>query len=145
MPIPTVGGVVLDGITFNTDPNPYEHQNWEKRHSIFKTIGGGQVIQDFGMYQVDNTVQLSSGQGQYIDEVVRAALNTRFMVRGVSYAFSDYLGNQFTVFMTLFKPIIYRMGGGAPTTYLPTQIYHYQMNLQVISIQQLYGVVYTGG
>lgn len=144
MPIPTVGSVVLGGVTFNTDPNPYEHQNWSKRYSILKTIGGGQVIQDFGLVQVDNTIQLQSGQTQFIDEIVRAALQALYATKGISYTLTDYLNNQFTVFIADFKPTIFKMGGGASPGYTATQIYHYTMNLQVISIQKLYGVTYTG-
>ena len=144
MPIPTVGGITLGGVTFNTDPDPYEHQNWKKRHTVFKTIGGGQVIQDFGLVQVDNTVQLSSGQAQFIDEVTRAALQTLYATRGSSYSFVDYLDNEFTVFIADFKPVIFKMGGATAPGYAATQVYHYTMNLQVISIQKLYGVTYTG-
>lgn len=142
MPIPTVGGVVLGGVTFNTDPEPYEHQNWKKRYSVFKTIGGGQVIQDFGLVQADLVVQLSSGQTQFIDEVTRAALNTMFATLGAVWTLTDYLGNQFTVFITEFMPTIFKMGGGANG--VATQVYHYTMTLQVVSIQKLYNVVYTG-
>lgn len=144
MPLPTVGGVVLGGVTFNTDPNPYEHQNWKKRFSVFKTIGGGQVIQDFGLVQADLTVQLASGQAQFIDEVVRAALQTLYATRGASYTFTDYLGNDFTVFIQNFIPTIFKMGGGASPSYTATQVYHYKMELQVITINKLYGVTYTG-
>lgn len=144
MPIPTVGGVILGGVTFNTDPNPYEHQNWTKRYSVFKTIGGGQVIQDFGLVQADLTVQLSSGQAQFIDEVVRAALQTLYATRGSSYTFTDYLGNDFTVFIQDFKPTIFKMGGATGPGYAATQVYHYTMALQVITINKLYGVTYTG-
>jgi len=144
MPIPTVGGVVLGGVTFNTDPDPYEHQNWKKRATVFKTIGGGQVIQDFGLVQVDNTVQLQSGQAQFIDEVVRASLQTLYATKGAAFTFTDYLGNQFTVFILDFKPTIFKMGGATGPAYAATQVYHYTMSLQVISIQKLYGVTYTG-
>lgn len=146
MPIPTVGGIIIDdtpnAVTFNTDPNPYEHQQWEKRHSVHKTIGGGQVIQDFGVWATDNIVKLESGQGQFIDEVVRAALNTRWMTRGATYRFRDYLGNDFTVFIKTFMPTIFKMGAGVNLA--ATQLYHYRMELQVVSIQKLYGVTYTG-
>ena len=144
MPIPTVGAVVLGGVTFNTDPDPYEHQNWSKRYSVFKTIGGGQVIQDFGLVQADITVQLASGQTQFIDEVTRANLNALYATRGVSYTLTDYLGNQFTVFIQDFKPTIFKMGGGASPGYAATQVYHYTMALQVLTIQKLYNVAYTG-
>lgn len=142
MPIPTVGGIVLGGVTFNTDPDPYEHQNWNKRYSVFKTIGGSQVIQDFGLVQADLTVQLASGNAQFIDEVVRAALQTLYATRGTSYTFTDYLGNDFTVFIQDFKPRIFKMGGNV--AYTATQVYHYTMALQVITINKLYGVTYTG-
>ncbi len=144
MPLPSYGGaVVLGGTTFNTDPNPYEHQIWPKRASFHKTIGGGQVIQDFGLRQTDLVLRLGSGQGQFIDEVVRAALNTKYAVRGATYTLTDYLGNQFTVFIRNFQPTIFRMGGGVSAA--ATQLYHYTMDLQVQSIQKLYNVTYSGG
>jgi hypothetical protein len=146
MPIPTVGGVKLDDggnlVTFNTDPDPYEHQSWQKRHSVHKTIGGGQVIQDFGVFATDNIVTLASGDGQFIDEVVRAALNTRWMTKGATYRFRDYLGNDFTVFIQEFQPTIFRMGGGVALA--ATQLYHYKMKLQVVAIAKLYGATYSG-
>lgn len=144
MPLPSYGGaVVLGGTTFNTDPDPYEHQIWPKRASYHKTIGGGQVIQDFGLRQTDLVLQLGSGEGQFIDEVVRAALNVLYATRGATWTLTDYLGNEFTVFIRNFQPTIFKMGGNA--TFTATQLYHYKMDLQVQSIQKLYNISYTGG
>lgn len=135
MPLPVIpsAGVVLDGVTFNTDPNPYEHHNWKKRYSIHQAIGGKVIIQDFGTYAKDLVLKLGSGQAQFIDLTTVKALNTRWLIRGASYSFLDYLGNDFVVFISDFNPTIFRV-----------DLYTYTMELQVLTINKLWSLTYTG-
>ena len=141
MPL-TVGSVVLDGIAFNTDPEPYEPLNWEKRHSVTMAIGGKVTIQDFGTFMKDNTLRLGSGENRFLDELIMAALHSRYRTHSVTYVLTDWLGNNFTVFIKNFIVIPFRRGrdvSGAPIS-----LWHYTMELQVVTINQLLGVAYTG-
>ncbi len=143
MPLPAIGGVVLDGIPFEIDPSPYEPLNWTKRHFVHKTIGGGQVIQDFGTYMTDNTLRLgSSGLARFMSGTVVKEIHRRWRARGVSYPFSDWLQNSFRIFMVTFVPIpLLRGGDGTGGT---VDLYAYTMDLQVTEIIALLGEAYQG-
>ena len=143
MPLFTKGGVFLDSVQFNTDPNPYENLNWKKRISKHPTIGDRQVIQDFGVYMVDNVLRLGSGDKQVLDSVKVIALHTRYRTRGAVYSFSDYLGNVFSVVIMDFVPIIFRRG--VDQAGVVTDLYRYTMELQTVTITTLFGQPYTGG
>lgn len=142
MPFLPVGGVFLDGVQFSTDPEPYEPMNWEKRYSVHKGIGGKSTIQDFGTFMSDNTLRLGSGGSRFLEEAAVIALHTRYRVRGASYVFTDWLVNNFIVFITAFAPVPWKRGadevGGT------VSFYTYTMELQVIQINALLGVTYTG-
>lgn len=128
-----LGGVYLDEVRFSTDPATYEPLNWPKRQQVFPAIGGRVTIQDFGVVMKDNTVKLASGQAQFLDQATVILLHTRFRTKGATYAFRDWLNNQFTVFITAFVPIIFKR-----------DLYQYSMDLQVTAISQLWGTTFTG-
>ncbi len=132
-PIPVTGAVVLDGVTFTTNPEVYEPWNWRKRHSVHPTIGGEVVIQDFGTFMRDNTVRLASGNNQFLSEAAVTSFHAKWRTRGSTFSFSDWLGNLFTVFIKEFVPINYR-----------PDLYRYTMELQVTVITNLWGTSYTG-
>jgi hypothetical protein len=111
MTLVKTGGVSINGIQFSTDPDPYEHLIWPKRHSVHKTIGGGQIIQDFGMFATDNSMKLGSGNQNYMDGVTMQAIDAIYRTRGITYTLLDYLGNNFEVFITSFIPTILKRGG----------------------------------
>ncbi len=142
MPLGPFGGVVFDGVQFNTDPSVYEPLNWAKRFSVTQAIGGKVVIQDFGTFMKDNTLRLGSGSNNPLDDAVVQALHSRFRTRGVAFTLTDWLGNQFTVFMKVFVPIPLKKGidraGNA------SSLYTYTLELQVTQIVNLFGVAYTG-
>lgn len=131
--LPVVGGVYLDGVQFNTDPEPYEPLNWTKRYSTHKTIGGRQVIQDFGTFQTDNTLKLGSGSARWISVDVMKELHRRFRTRGAQYVFKDWLGNEFIVFITTFVPVPFKV-----------EMWQYTMELQTVLIAKLLGEPYQG-
>jgi hypothetical protein len=131
-PNPT-GGVFLDNVRFPTNPDVYEPLNWKKRETVFPSIGGKVTIQDFGVYMKDDTIRLASGQGQFLDEATVIALHTRWRTRGATYTLTDWLRNNFTVFIREFVPVNYR-----------PDLYRYTMALQVTQIVQLWGTVFTG-
>lgn len=142
MPLATVGQVFLDGVQFTTDPVTFETLNWEKRYSVTQAIGGKTTIQDFGTFMKDNTVRLASGETNVLNAATVAALHTRFRTRGLVYAYTDWLTNSFGVFIEKFVPIVAKRGidnaGNLDT------LYHYSMDLHVLTITTLLGVAYTG-
>jgi hypothetical protein len=142
MPLPTTGGIFLDGVQFTTDPSIYEPANWEKRYSVTPAIGGKRTVQDFGVFMRDNTLRLGSGGVNVLNEATVVALHTRFRTRGVMYTFTDFVSNSFGVFIKTFVPIPVKKGrdqqGNVSTVYV------YTMELQVLQITQLFGVAYTG-
>ncbi len=136
-------GVFLDGVQFSTDPEPYEPLVWAKRHSEHMTIGGGLVIQDFGAFMKDNTVRLGSGQTRLISEDIMLLLYNKYLARGFTYTFTDWLGNDFQVFIKSFVPVPFKRGadkGGNSVL----SLYTYTMELQVLQINKIAGATYTG-
>lgn len=134
MPFPApTGGVFIGGIRFSTNPESYEPLNWKKRHSIHSTIGGGVTIQDFGVFMKDNTFKLASGRGQFLDQATFLALHALWRTKGVTFSLTDWLLNDFTVFIKEFVPVPFK-----------TDLYTYTMELQITAINKLWGSVYTG-
>lgn len=138
-------GVFLGGVQFSTDPEPYEPLNWVKRHSIHQTIGGGVVIQDFGTFMKDNTLKLGSGRERFLDQAVMLLLYNKYLARGTVYAFTDWLGNDFDVFIKSFVPQPFKRGmGKAGSGPDPITLWTYTMELQVLTIRAVCGATYTG-
>lgn len=127
------GRIILDGVTFTCDPETYESMNWDKRHSIHPTIGGGVTIQDFGVFAKDNTLRLASGR-YLLDTYVADQLHTRYRTVTATYTFSDWMNNQFLVFISRYRTWPNFVG----------PLWFYEMDLQVISITQLFGQAYSG-
>lgn len=136
------GSVTLGGTQFSTDPEPYEPLNWAKRHTVHMAIGGAVTIQDFGTFMRDNTLRLGSGKERFMEESVMTALHTKYRARGVTYSFTDWLGNSFTVFIKSFVPVPWKKGGDVPGGTL--SLYTYTMDLHVLVITNLIGVAYSG-
>ena len=133
MPLATVGGVYLDGLQFTTDPETYEPFNWEKRISEHRAIGSRVIIQDFGIAQKDLVLNLASGQSRFLRESLVTSLHTRYRTLGATYTLTDWLNNQFTVFIWSFVPVPFR-----------PDLYTYRMTLKVRTITKLWNVTYTG-
>lgn len=134
---PALGHVILDGVTFSTDPATYEPLNWRKRASVIRGLGGAVTIQDFGTYAKDNTLRLESGE-QYVDQAFVTAMHTKFRARGATYTLTDWLANEFVVFITEFVPKPTFIGAGADL------LYTYSMSLQVVTMPSLFSTTYTG-
>jgi len=134
MALTPLSSVFLDGVQFSTDPKIYE-LNWQKRNSKHETIGGGKTIQDFGLFGRDMTLRLESADQQWLDQATVDALNARFVQRGVTFVFKDWVGTEAFVFMQVFDP--------QPT--FIRDIFNYRMELQVVTLTKLRGIVYTGG
>ena len=149
-----LGGITLDGVRFSTDPATYEPWNWEKRRSVHPAIGGLRTIQDFGVYQSDLTVKLVSGPHNPLDLPTVIALHNRFRTRGTTYAFTDWLGNAFTVFIDAFVPVPLKKGfalqvssytsSSRSDTSSQISLFTYSMELRVTAITTLLGVAYVG-
>ncbi len=143
MPFIVVGGVFLDTVRFNTDPEPYEPLNWQKRRSKHPAIGLKLTIQDFGTTKKDNTLRLGSSANRFLEESVVAALHSRWRTRGVMYGFTDWLSNEFQVFFDSFLPVPVKKGRDASTG-ATVSLYSYTAELHVLNIVTLFGTPYTG-
>jgi hypothetical protein len=130
------GRVILNGITFATDPRTYRPLNWEKRYSVFKGVGGTVTIQDFGIYKKDDVITLNSGGDQgVLDGEAARQFHAMWRVKAATYNFYDWLGNNFTVFMSKFV--------AWPLIVVNDPLYEYDMELQVTAINTLFGYAYT--
>jgi len=82
----------------------------------------------------DNVVRLQSGDRQYMEQGLVEALHARYRTKGATYTLTDWIGNQFTVFILSFIP---------KPTFLGT-LWTYSMELRVLGITKLFGADYTG-
>jgi hypothetical protein len=137
MPLATLGGVILGGLTFTTDPSTYEPLNWQKRFSTQMAIGGRVTIQDFGTFMKDNTLRLASGDRNFLEDSAVIELHTKYRALGLTYTLTDWLSNEFTVFIKSFVPVPFKKGPG-------TSLYTYNLELHVTTIVKLWGAVYSG-
>lgn len=137
-----IGGITIGGVQLNTDPETYEPVNWKKRQSAHMVVGGGVVIQDFGVVQKDNTLRLVSGRAQFIDEVKRAALFGLYSNRGATYTLTDWLSNSFTVFILDFVSMPFKKGQDLSGNTI--SLFTYAMTLRTTGITTLFGTSYTG-
>ena len=126
------GKITIGSVQLTTDPERYERQ-WPKRYSEHPGIAGSFTIQDFGRYAMDMLIRLVSGQ-QFITLAVVEALDAAYGVQGATYSFTDWLGNEFTVFIRDFKPDV---------TFIDN-LHTYTLELRVMSITKLFGVSYGG-
>lgn len=128
------GTVYLNNVQFTSDPEVYEPANWPKRFSEHPTIGGGRTIQDFGRRAKDLEVHLASGANQYMEQSVVNSIDTMHATKGATYTLTDWLGNEFTVWVRDWKPV---------PTHLPG-LWTYDLVLRVVSITHLRGTDYSG-
>jgi len=120
--------------TFTTDPEPYEPYQWPKRHSVHPGLQGAATIQDFGVFAADRRLTLEGSFDQPMDDTVVKILDGYYRTRGATFVLDDWLGNKFTVFIAAFT---HRPHGRLA-------ISAYRMELQVVSITNLFGSAYTG-
>lgn len=139
MAITTFGKVFLDGLQFDTDPQIYEPTNWPKRHIIIPGIDGSVTIQDFGHFAKDNTVRLSSGPTGFLNQATVAALHVKFRTKAAVFSLTDWMGNEFTVFIVSFRPIATFIGLSDADN-----LFTYDMELRVVAIAKLFGTTFTG-
>lgn len=143
------GGVYLDSIQFDTTPDPYKPLEWEKRYSEHMTIKKfgelrGMVIQDFGVTPKDNLIILQSGTERLMNEDVVKLMYNRWQRLGVTYTFSDWLGNSFMVFIRQFKAEPFKRGAADSTGGI-ISLYKYEMELRVTQFLTLFGGGNPGG
>jgi hypothetical protein len=128
------GTITIGSVQLTSDPDVYEPASWSKRASEHPTIGGGLTIQEFGRYAKDLTVHLASGQNQFLTQSVVASLDTMHATKGATYALTDWLGNEFTIWIRDWHPV---------PTRLPS-LWTYDLVLRVMSITKLRGASYSG-
>jgi hypothetical protein len=150
MPLPERGQITIGSVTLSTDPETYEPLNWEKRYSVHPALAGTDgtkavTIQDFGMYAKDNTLRLSSGTGQWLDQAHVENLHDLFRERAGVHRFTDWLGNEMDVFITRFRPI--------PEVTMPDidangltlgNLWRYELECRVVTLFSLHGNGYGG-
>ena len=129
------GNITIDTTQLTTDPEVYEAYRWPKRASVLKGLEGSVTIQDFGVYAADLELHLSSGANQYMEQEAVEAIDALYRVQGATYTLTDWLGNEFTVFILSFQP---------KPTFIGT-LWTYEMTLQVTAITTLLGTSYSGG
>jgi hypothetical protein len=128
------GAVYLGTVQLTTDPDVYEPANWPKRASEHPTIGGGRTIQEFGRFACDLEVHLASGANQYMEQSVVDSIDAMHATAGATYALTDWLGNEFTVWIRDWHPV---------PTRLPS-LWTYDLVLRVMAITHLRGADYSG-
>lgn len=139
MSFPAIGTIIIDGVRLTYDPSLYKPLEWPKRFSVHPVLGGGVVIQDFGVRQGDLLLKFT-GQNPLAGDVV-AALHTRYRAPGGVYPVTDWLGNVFSVVIERFAPVPLRTGvdlDGAPLT-----LWSYELDLRVVTITTLLGQPYV--
>src|SRR5713101_4853784 len=99
------GELMIANVRFRTDPREYTPLTWPRRHSVHPVIGGGVMIQDFGVHPKDIKLTLKSGQEWKLDKDTVAALHRLFRAPNPTYTLSDWLDNEFTVFMARYDPL----------------------------------------
>ncbi len=117
--------------TFTTDPEPYEPYRWEKRQSEVQVLNGGVVHQDFGVFAKDRRLLL---RHETLDDTVVQAIDGYYRTRGSVFHFTDWLGNDFTVFIADFTH----------TPHGRLLVSGYQLQLLVTGITTLFGAAYAG-
>jgi hypothetical protein len=128
------GKITLASIQLTTDPATYEAHVWPKRFSKHPGIGGSVTIQDFGHYAKDLVLRLSSGN-QFLTYATVQAISAAHRTKGATYTLTDWLGNEFTVFISSFNPKV---------TFID-DLHTYEMELHVTAITKLFGASYSGG
>ncbi len=137
-PLPAFGRVEMGPgnpglqIQLTVDPEPYEPYRWPKRYSVILGLQGSVTIQDFGVVAVDRELTL---RGEVLDDTLVSVIDGYYRMRWAKFLFKDWLGNEFTVRIKRFAHVPHGR----------LRISSYQMDLHVLSIQKLFGAVYTGG
>ncbi len=139
MAITTIGRIVLDGVTFDTDPQTYEPLNWRKRQTVLRGISGSVTIQDFGTFKKDNTIRLVSGATGFLNQSTVATFHTKFRTKAATFTLTDWLDNEFSVFIMDFRPVATFIGLDDSDN-----LFTYSMDLQVLDIVKLFGAAFAG-
>jgi hypothetical protein len=134
--IPSFGRIYLgpdgDEKQLTTDPEPYEPYKWAKRHSIHQILNGGTIIQDFGVWSGDRILTLKH---ESLDNELVKAIDGYYRTRGQVFHLTDWLGNDFDVFIQDFSHV--------PDLHLAKS--QYQLEARVITINKAWGATYSGG
>ena len=86
--------VTINGVPLDIDPDAYTPIEGRRRGSVHKLVGGGTLVQDFGINEGDMTVQFS---GMTINTATRQALYALYRKTGAVYRFTDFYDNDFQV------------------------------------------------
>ena len=101
MPSPTdlakAGTVYLGSVRLDIDPESLSPVQARRRGSVHRLIDGTTVYQDRGVSASDRTVLLS---GKLYNLGTVQALQALYETTGSTFAYTDWLGNAFTVLFT---------------------------------------------
>jgi len=121
-------------VYFTADPRSYRPWQWKKRASFHPGIQGSMTIQDFGVVSKDLVIEIESPEDAFLEASVVKQLHEMYRTKGAVYRLTDWVGNDFTVWLEDFQP--------EANENLPG--YRYSMRLKVQSITTLFGAPYTG-
>jgi hypothetical protein len=137
MTIPNIGHLTIGGVAVPCDPTTYI-KSWPKRYSVDPVLGGDVVIQHFGRFKKDMTVEIDSGE-QYIDFPTVKLLDA-LVVSATPVAVVDWEGSDYDGYITLFRAVETFIGRREDDSLL----YRWSMSLQVTELRTLRGVAYAG-
>jgi hypothetical protein len=133
--IKTMGKVYLNSFQFTTDPKI--KRSWPSRQTVLPGIEGSVTVQDFDRFKKDMRLTLTSN-GNFMNQALKAAIDTMIATRGATYDYVDYTGIEGTVKILSFdpEPTFYRDGDFV--------LYEYTMELKIMTLSKLDGVSYGG-
>jgi hypothetical protein len=121
-------------IQLTADPSNYSPWVWRKRQSIHPGVGGSLTVQDFGITLKDQTVEIKGELEQFMENSVVASVFALFKVKGAVYKLTDWLDNEFTVYIEEFQPVPNRNVPGST----------YTIKCRILGCAKLFGSAYTG-
>lgn len=139
----TIGQLEIGDVQFTTDPDVYQPFNWPKRYSAQPGLNGAVTIQEFGRWAADATIHIESGD-QFLTTKCVDALDALYEADGTTYTLTDWLGNEFTVYITAFVPIPSKLADRDDDEELVGSLYRYTMDLLVVAITKRRGTTYGG-
>ncbi len=120
-------------VQLTADPSSYSPWAWKKRHSVHMGIGGSLTVQDFGITMKDQVIEIRGELEQFMENSVVASVFALFRVKGAVYLLTDWLDNEFTVYIEEFGPVPNRHVSGS--TYL--------LKCRILGCAKLFGSAYS--
>ncbi len=120
-------------IQFTADPSSYSPWVWKKRQSVHMGIDGSVTVQDFGMTMKDQVIEIKGELQQFMENSVVAQVFGLFKAKGAVYKLTDWLDNEFTVYIEDFDPV--------PNRHVPGSTY--TLKCRILGCAKLFGSAYS--